>query len=349
MTQAQPARDFNSLPRELRDMIWDAVIRDDRPAAHFLSTSTQKDVKEFVGECCIFGFNDGPSMRERNPHRRLSAATEQGLRQRFAQPAINPSAFLQDGGLWTACKESHEALRRRQKKRDHDTAVSWPAKRYPRNAGTHHPTMTGYFDNDGIRQYFAISANDLICWQPIEHDECVYLSCLPFYSHSLAKPYALQHFAFEFDPKWKHPEDVPKDEYIWQRMDFLGSVANLAMNSSIYIWFIDYGIQRDASLSTNVNARDKRVVFYGNGCRFLEVRSSESGWVYPRLEGGEPARATALCFAEQLDERMKDYDRLVNYERNMDRLPASNAWDEEIETREGAILGVLACEHTWSG
>lgn len=45
---------------------------------------------------------------------------------------------------------------------------------------------------------------------------------------------------------------------------------------------------------------------------------------------------------------MKDYERVRNYERIMDRSQAADALTEEIEERDGAALGVLACEYSRS-
>lgn len=261
-------------------MIWDAAIRDDRPAAHFFSPSRLKNDLEFSDECVVFGFSDGPSLEERRYIGRwLSVTTQQALRQRFGQPAVNPSAYLEDGGLWTACKESHEAVRRRRKRQAGGIAMAWPTTmwRWPRT-DIHHATMTGYFDNKGTRQYFAIGVNDLICWQPLDFNHCFQLDDVPFSNFNLGKPFALRNVAFEFDPDWEHPEDVHEYEYFWHQESSLGAIADMLCQPEIHLWFIDYGIQRDAASTAVVNdARDERKTFYGNGCRFVEVRASDAG------------------------------------------------------------------------
>ncbi|KAH9986266.1 hypothetical protein F4779DRAFT_611889 [Xylariaceae sp. FL0662B] len=349
MTAAQPTRDFNSLPKELRDMIWDAAVRDDQPAAHFFSIDGREDKWDIWDDCIIFGYNDGPARDAGHlPRYRISApmARPAGVKHRFSWTANNPSAYLQDGGLWTTCKESHEAMERRQNKRHRDVFACIPRNMKPCDAVNHRASMTGYFHNNGVLQYFAIGQDDLICFQPVEFDQYIFDVDVPFSRADWTwKPYQLQHFAFEFDPSWIYPENLPSNEYCWDQDGVVGCIGAAAQKSHIHIWFIDYGIQRNTSFSNSKpgDIRKDRQVFHGNGCRFVEVQSSDPEWNYPRLEGSAlPSRATAFYFAQKLDEGMKDWDRLCNYEMTMD----SGAFSEEIETREGAVLGVLACEYS---
>ncbi|KAI1500317.1 hypothetical protein F5X99DRAFT_386693 [Biscogniauxia marginata] len=342
MTATQPTRDFSSLPKELRDMIWDAAVRDDEPAAHFFSIDGREDVWDIWDDCIIFGYNDGPGFL---PPYRISApmARPAGDEHRFSWTANDHSAYLQDGGLWTACKESHEAMERRQKTRHRGVFACIPTSMKPCDAVNHRGSITGYFSSNGVLQYFAIGQDDLICFQPVKFNKYMFDVEVPL-SPACWKPNQLQHFAFEFDPSWIYPESIPSNEYCWDQDGVVGCIATASRMPDIHVWFIDYGIQRNTSFSNSNPGyiRKDRQVFYGNGCRFVEAQSSDPEWNYPRLKGSSlPSRATAFYFAQKLDEGMKDYDRLFNYEISMD----SDAFSEEIETRSGAVLGVLACEY----
>ncbi|KAL9622766.1 MAG: hypothetical protein Q9160_002884 [Pyrenula sp. 1 TL-2023] len=348
MAAPQPARDFNSLRKKIRDMIWDAAVRNDLPAAHVFSVSGWEDCFNVDDDCVIFGFNDDPARN--NSHylrQKISVLTADrkagGL---FSLTANNPSAYLQDGGLWTACRESRAAMKRSQKKRDWSGATCTSAKDiHNRNTVNSHKSMSGYFNNNGIRQYFAIGPNDLVCFQPDGFDEFDFGNTMPFFKTPYWKPNFLQHFAFEFDSNWSYPEDESPHDFCWRQGGVFESIGMATVWEGIHIWLIDYGIQRDTSSPSNSAIRNNRQAFYGSGCRYVEVQASDPEWVYPRLEGSNlPGRPTALYFAEQLDECMKDYERFNETEITGDWFEESC---REIEIRAGASLGVLACEYKW--
>ncbi|KAL9112037.1 MAG: hypothetical protein Q9227_003657 [Pyrenula ochraceoflavens] len=352
MASAQQARGFNDLPREIRDMIWDAAVRDDLPGVHFFSIFEREDDHDEEDDCFIYGFNDSQSRRAMATEKssltrsRLSAPAASGKAEDlFLWSANNPSTYLQDGGLWTACHESRSAILRSQKKRDWGVATCIASREIHRNVANNQKSMSGYFDNNGVRQYFAIGKNDLVCFRPLYLDLFYGYDCdIPFFPSPVWKASSLQHFAFEFDPNWTYPEDYPGQVYFWDEKDMLGCVASATLTEGIRIWLIDYGIERDTSLPNNSDIREDRHVFYGSGCRYVEVQASDREWDYPRLEGSIlPGRETALYFADQLDEAMKNVERIEEWEFHMDR--TEYEFDKDIETRKGAVLGVLACEY----
>jgi len=97
---------FPMLPWELRDLIWDISIRPDQPGAHFFtvfspSIEENKKAMEVYSMKSAYGATELAASRCSNGKADRSWTTS------------NPSTYLIDSGLWTACKESRERMEHR--------------------------------------------------------------------------------------------------------------------------------------------------------------------------------------------------------------------------------------------
>ncbi|EAA35331.2 hypothetical protein GE21DRAFT_1207 [Neurospora crassa] len=98
---------FPRLPWELRNEIWKQSIRPlDRPGAHIFCIEERKSEDSEPKECDVICNPIPLESGDSNLHIRVPAATIS------AGPAGNPSTYMIDGGLWTACKESRAVMER---------------------------------------------------------------------------------------------------------------------------------------------------------------------------------------------------------------------------------------------
>ncbi len=152
--QTQGFGGFGKLPRELRDEIWDLAIRDDHPGAHFFSISAGHFSPTV--HWTVFGYNDTHGMRQ-FARLLISAPRYSGITA--AGPlwtTNNPSTYVRDSGLWTACRESREAIQK-----------SCARSRYAL-VSNFEPGRTGLLINgEGRKQYFTVFIQDLIIFQPL--------------------------------------------------------------------------------------------------------------------------------------------------------------------------------------
>ena len=164
--------------------------------------------------------------------------------------------------------------------------------------------MTGHFNNNnGAHQYFAVSLKDLICFQPVGFDQLAFGEGMPFFDWRSLSSSNLQHFAFEFDSTWKFLE-FSSHGHCWDQGSIIGCISKALKCEGIHIWVIDY----KASLN-KADIPDDRQVFYGSRCRYVEIWRSDARWNYLI-----PDQSDALQLAERLDEAMKNFDRMEEYE-----------------------------------
>ncbi|RYP89916.1 hypothetical protein DL770_003937 [Monosporascus sp. CRB-9-2] len=101
---------FAKLPKPLREKIWAAAIRPAQPGVHYFTIYNGDDEKErstigddaafvvvYPEDCDMSSTVAAPRCNRSEPNARSWIAS-------------NPSTYLIDGGLLTACKESREAM-----------------------------------------------------------------------------------------------------------------------------------------------------------------------------------------------------------------------------------------------
>lgn len=238
--------------------------------------------------------------------------------------------------------------------------LGWPAS-LP-NANTD-KTCVLEADDRGGKEYFQVSPHDLICVKP---DDLVRV----FVTNQTTTSCYCQgseHVALEFDPVWAGRflcEDLswPMGELIETYHPNSGILsAHLRLQR---LWLIDYRLKRRFSGKgyESKQTPQNRAVFYGNGCRFVEVRQGDSGW---ELEGRELAaekkpHLNPFRFIKRAHDKMSWHSYPEGDTPEMTtanaECPCGFQGAREVGAREvmspdgtavtahGPMLGVLACE-----
>lgn len=277
---------FCELPWELREQIWTLALRPDRPAAHRFTVFNAQEADE-LSALQSYAVHD-ESLR----HCDLAAPrSNKSDMKTISWTVSNPSIYLTDSGMWTACKESREIMEKRfgtltwranrPKVEDYSPSFQDPRQDTP---------ATGIFTSNGETQYFTVHPKrDLFCFQPYN------FNTVHWFSLSLSSPlfswchgFQLKHIAIEFDPKHDYhappfpttPQPMlPQDYFI--RGDFSEHVTNcfeeaaFSVHPDIRIWLIDTRLKRRPEVPLK---EDGRQVFYTSSGRYVEVDDYDEAW-----------------------------------------------------------------------
>lgn len=300
---AQTLHHFPLLPGEIRDQIWDMSVR----------PQGNRGVHYFT----IFSNFPDPVPEKYRRHIIKETTTEQlevigaPLRQDEASTLSwnegNRSTYAIDGGLWTACRESREAMHRRY---DIDSwaelydkqHMEWREKkswfRMSPCQDSKHGQMPANFGVDDGKQYFTVlPLYDLIILQPFACglDFGSFIRNIPFASMRFGFG-GVRHIAFEYDPSWT-AEEVWQLHREWKgeekgekplsagRFDFYWALMDFVRGNESYdaqVWLVDRRLRRR---STVLNEKDtewtsgrfggfKRqlLTFHGeDGCRYYTM------------------------------------------------------------------------------
>lgn len=238
---------FPVLPKELQDNIWRLAIRPPIPAAHFFDVS-RPSVDGGDHRDRVVALSDNPEVVQ---------TTHIVTMPRHYRPEENPSAYLLDSSLWTACHASRSAMvlwwktYHAQLAADVDVSLSDPVvKRSSRSA-----------DAD---QYLMVSpVRDLICICPLYHHSIMWpdlIRDMPFAAPK-GQSRRVNNLAMEVK---RH---LTRDLLVRSALQFRNSVSKL--------WLIDYRIER---LPDKPRTKEFRHVFYANGRRLVEVRQEDCEW-----------------------------------------------------------------------
>ncbi|KAL2015398.1 hypothetical protein VTK56DRAFT_5536 [Thermocarpiscus australiensis] len=200
-------------------MIWKYAIRPAQPAAHVFRIFSPKDRegsdrKDDLVLLCDNRFNQlhlavpqflpGESVRAD-----LMNGDEEGLGNR-------PSAYLIDGGLWTACRESRRVIQRKfdsqawdKARRDRYRNRGRAGIGYPAGANENEMPATGYFapesgNAESYRIFTVFPHQDLFYLQPYNLETLDWGDInysIPLGS-SVTGYQGLQNIALDFDPAW---------------------------------------------------------------------------------------------------------------------------------------------------
>ncbi|KAH7023856.1 hypothetical protein EDB80DRAFT_871259 [Ilyonectria destructans] len=312
---------FSELPLELREEIWKLTIRPDRPGVHAFSIYSSKEDEDAIDE-----MNDARLPAAYSPDLRL-AAPQLALRSvdnpsskrndtTASWTVNNPSTYLIDGGLWTACKESRFIMER------HFCTKKWDAIRKHsfqsfRDAQRQEsvPAMGCFHEKDASDHYFTVFPNkDLFYLQPYN------LNTLDWgrISHdiSIASMWngfgGLKHVALEFNPNWAL--ELEKDRPFFIELEFMTNLTDAAIDGTAWggldtLWFIDFGMKRKAHVPTKAETeRPPRKVFYQNKCRFVEVYTGapfDHQWEQYYKAGGDE-NISSRRFIQELEYAIED-------------------------------------------
>lgn len=293
----QTFRNFANLPYELRHQIWQMAIGPAGPGIHHFS----------IFESAT---NNSPlthlALRDNEEHthcfHKAAAPRVAGIRKMHSWMQGNPSSYLWDAGLWTACTESREIMLANFDIRHWSEIIreyrreSWRWNFYP--GGEQHddkPAMVVAPYNNEELHLMVNPHRDLFCLDP--HDFGLTINwdsifCdLPF--SCMFKGYGPpKHIAVEFDPSWN--VDFPRnlddnwDPVTNPGVSFVallkertprGFIARIVddyaervvdQDELPFFWLIDRGIQCRKTTS-QCNAKDPRKEFYDCNHRYIET------------------------------------------------------------------------------
>ncbi|RYP76641.1 hypothetical protein DL769_003601 [Monosporascus sp. CRB-8-3] len=308
---------FTKLPKPLREKIWTAAIRPAQPGVHFFTIYNCDDEKErlTIGddaadivaepENCGMSTVAAPRCNRSEPNARSWIAS-------------NPSTYLIDGGLLTACKESRQVMNK------HLRAVEWwdrvdPDKNYEQEKDPD-AAVTASFVHNGERRFFRVKPElDLFVVQPYDFETLDDWWHFGLFAYIFGRHH-VGHMALEYDPKWASDLKAEIGSSCYAK-GALGCVSRATTNETSWVenlWFIDYRIRRRPEESLPV---DKRRIFYGVGCRYIEVQQYDPGWDWNLYAGP----GNVFTFDLDLYEDLREYYKLEGFK-----------W--------GPIIGILACE-----
>lgn len=213
----------------------------------------------------------------------------------------NPSAYLIDAGMWTACKDSRLIMQKHLKRQTWD---------YVRNQAKHKTktTATAYFTGgstaDDLHIYI-VPHQDLIVLQPQNLKTLDLASLAPLIPFSSIQGYSgLKNIGIEFQPKWgRH---VATDR-LWSvtsttSIDMLFDKVPVDALDVTMVWIIDYNLSISKRTSQD---QDKFCMqpgrrFFANGLELVEVKCD-----YPVAEYYQSA-PDSVRFMAMLQETIDD-------------------------------------------
>ncbi|KAF6828362.1 hypothetical protein CMUS01_08622 [Colletotrichum musicola] len=263
---------FHDLPAELRLQIWEGCIRPDGQDVHFFTIETCFDPSpEQSGISCELKPQhysiDGEEYETEHV-----AAPLFGAGSQRSWTENNPSTYLIDVGLWTACRESREESLKRE---PYCRGLRFSERDYKGAPGT------GRFRHNGEDWCFAVfSHRDLFC---VQHSGKYPSICFPpapwlfagfgdctFASARLGFN-GVQSLAFEYDASWSFSSEGKDDEIINEmagennaRGLFLTTLEDILEGGSRPDLYL---IDRDIRLKPD--ARGWKT-FHGNGCKYID-------------------------------------------------------------------------------
>ncbi|ETR98557.1 hypothetical protein M419DRAFT_42820, partial [Trichoderma reesei RUT C-30] len=283
---------FGSLPCELRLTIWELALiptRQDRPGIQFFSVTNHR--------------KDGDELKTLRVQCRLGSecATGHGSRYCLAAPKLgsgenvghswtgnhNPSTYLLNHGLFSACPESRKVAEKAYRIWDSEEALAEVQSRVPRAPGPVHGSARVPFvasSRNGEEWQFQINpSSDLVCLQPLDPTTiCLNRRfmddlCVVRRDRGL---HGFLNLAFEYAPSWRLglEQHRPKFSSLYRlfsepspRGFFLRALVfadnNQSRQTNVSLWLIDYSLKRERT--SVVTGRGQE--FYGIGQKFVEV------------------------------------------------------------------------------
>ncbi len=196
---------FSKLPAELQLRIWELAVRDDRPAVHFLTSSRRGESGPQLEpnlRCAIVGHGITEERAAAADHRCSAPKCPEAGGQSWT--VNNRSGYMLDIGLWTACRDSRQAVirdveARRKVEKYYD---GWIFRGFRQQIDLS-PCSTGFFSLDQARVYFTMRAHDLICLQSIDN-KVSSIGC-GLWQRWYPQLFYTWHYGVEFDPSWEPP------------------------------------------------------------------------------------------------------------------------------------------------
>ncbi|KAH6981815.1 hypothetical protein BKA56DRAFT_584561 [Ilyonectria sp. MPI-CAGE-AT-0026] len=339
---------FLDLPWELREEIWRLALRPSRPGVQVFGIYNSDEDKHDNDPrddlllntfrhsyLCISAPKWGPRVIGAHPDNRKDHAS---------WTCNNPSTYLIDRGLWTACKESRFIIQREFQCRKWESA--WRHHCSGRNPDQFSEfenlvsAMACFKDKDSSNNHYitVFPKQDLFYFQPHDIETLSWGGAVNRYflgAESLSFD-DLENVALEFNPSWAI--EVEKARPHNGDVKILDTLAHAAIDGATNgcldtLWLIDYGLKRNPNVPMN-EAPEGKSIFYQGNRRFVEVATDS---LYPKADPWEDYYEIDDCwiscgsFIDEIKTRILFWreDRLGRYPT--ENLPAN--------------IGMLACEY----
>lgn len=275
---------FPFLPWELRDQIWKLAIRPDLPGAHIFRVSDADDHETS---------DDNDSYRCAKSLLAAPQCLPKSVDFTPAAPAAatiswtlnNPSTYLIDSGLWTACKESRLAIEQVSQARAQREGL-WSLKelaKFREKRGRFDLPETTTFATcsrgSKRRPLPVFPSKDLVILQSLDLSdldwqdlEAVWDSFPTYFLHQgdCVRNDPSGHMAVEYDPAWD------RSDMSWI-VDW--TVSNTAPAGPFTLWFIDHRIKRNPRYQATGLGDESQTVFYASERRYVQVHGRQlAGW-----------------------------------------------------------------------
>ncbi|UKZ78330.1 hypothetical protein TrVFT333_006066 [Trichoderma virens FT-333] len=295
---------FVNLPTELRLIIWKYALRPispTLPGAHFFSVPNNDEdgeiINEFKVQCHL-----GPDCEAEHDY--LSPLTAPKFGSCHSWTSNNPSAYLWDFGMWSACQESREIIEKHYKMeywkmRLHQEKVLGNGDSYLCNdVDVCIPFFSPRRDGNWC---FSIHPNrDLVCLQPTNAKHIRFYKdyehindfCIVGWDMTLR---GFANLAFEYDSSWYDGLDkIHNASDLFKEMSPRGLFIRtiVSMDDRDYcaprtLWLIDYSLKRDKERDDHSPSEEGKV-FHGSDRRFVQVdlysRDYSDAWSCSALE-----------------------------------------------------------------
>ncbi|KAK0666040.1 hypothetical protein QBC41DRAFT_157124 [Cercophora samala] len=273
---------FPWLPHELRHMIWEFAIRPAVPGAHIFTISDNAsrlcdDSQEYEDHVSVC------QPRHAQPHSARIGGELHSANN-------NPSTYLTDSGLWTACRESRSVMERKLLKPKDSRLIFWNDRINE---------LSPFCPLASTRRQIALCpSQDLIILQAdtltpflwasqgvldrtISTYRSAMLSSCTFWTAMLSRAGEERHIAIEYNPEWDSMSLHWGEIHGFVDL-LLGPSLDESVAAPTHVWFIDYRLKRrnrvptEKQLHAETQQQEPRV-YYGNGLRYVEVSDKDEG------------------------------------------------------------------------
>ncbi|KAK0627588.1 hypothetical protein B0T14DRAFT_579741 [Immersiella caudata] len=295
---------FHRLPAELRITTWDLAIHPPTPGVNLFTADMST-------------WRHPANQRKQIPGRTLT----------LPDPTTsNPSTYLLDHALWTACFESRARLIRAFRNKPFAT-YNFPSP---------NPEISPDPDISPSPQLLTVlPSQDLFIFQMpnTQRKKTLWFSFIHRWGD-----YGIYNGALVFDPAWTLPARRPAKPELQPWVQIANTMTlRTDVKALKRLWFVDYSLKRDNEVPLE---EGNRWVFTGVGCRFVGVCVEDVGAVGKpwRCEGNFADRECwrfvneLAKYRSWVEDEVKDRLRLNPNEKGL-RLPSDVRY------------GILACEY----
>ncbi|RTE78725.1 hypothetical protein BHE90_006808 [Fusarium euwallaceae] len=269
---------FIHLPWDIREQIWKFALRPSLPGVHiFKLYEADHHGRHGSRRLAVPDSKENSSIGNRNVH--------------VTQTMANPSTYLTDGGLWTACKESRHVIQR------HFGLSKWrslydkdPERfRYKAIQKLDMPAA-GYLTGKDPYIFTVFPNRDLFILRP-QDISMIEAGDLSWHTRIGARWQGFDGFkeiALEYNQDW---EDFCFDMHCPPHTAYMKALITLGFHAvGDKLWFIDYTLRRRHEAVVERSGGKKCATFYLQGQRFVEVECSPNSlknWMYTERVKGE--------------------------------------------------------------